>query len=569
MSFDIARKTEKAALTALSLVFLSVSTSVFAQQAASTDNGAFVLDNAQENAASQVEAAPAQLTDTQIFALALQESFSNLGEDGAEFATFYASRDYAPIWVDGSSQKITSLIAAMETAPDHGLPLARYNVAALQSRAITPEDNAALEFAAATSYAMFAKDLNAGMLDPKSIDKEMNATRFVPEIADVLRDAATSTDLAALYDTLYPQSTEYSELMDLKRELETLVNTQGWGAQVPSGRTLRPGNDDERIPALRVRLDSRGYDLLDLDSTSYDEALVEVVKQFQTDLGLNADGLAGPQTLAAINTQPNGRLRQVIVNLERARWMNYDLGDRHIYVNIPDFQASVMDFGERTLSFRVVVGQNRHQTAEFSDTMTHLIANPTWHVPSSIASKEYFPQLLNDPTVLARSNIRMLYRGTGQVIDSTMVDYSQYSSSNFPFVLQQRPGSGNALGRVKFMFPNKYNIYLHDTPSKSLFARDARAYSHGCIRVQTPMEFAYELLAPQEVDPQLAFHAALDTGRETRIDLVTPVPVHIVYRTVWIDADGTPQYRHDVYGRDDLVMNQLMNAGVTLAGAEG
>ena len=569
MSFKISHTAENAAFTALSLIFLSVSTSVYAQQAATTENGTFIIDNAQAIASSETETAPLLMTDAQKFALAMQEGFSNLGEAGAEFAAFYASRDYAPIWADGSSQKIAALVSALETAPDHGLPMARYHVAALDAQASTPEAMAALEVAAATSYATFAKDLTAGMLDPKAIDKEMNATRYVPETADVLRDAAGATDLVAFYDTLYPQTDEYRGLMALKQELATLVTTEGWGPQVPDGRTLRPNYSDERILALRVRLDHRGYDVLDMDSDVYDEALVEVVKQFQTDFGLNADGLAGPQTLAAINTQPNGRLRQVIVNLERARWMNYDLGARHIIVNIPDFHASLMDNGASTRTFRVVVGQNRHQTAEFSDQMTHMIANPTWHVPSSIASKEYYPQLLSDPTVLARSNIRMLYRGTGQVIDSTMVDYTQYSSSNFPFVLQQRPGSGNALGKVKFMFPNKYNIYLHDTPSKSLFARDARAYSHGCIRVQDPFDLAYDLLAPQEADPQAAFQAALNTGQETRIDLVTPIPVHIVYRTVWIDADGTPQYRHDVYGRDELVMNQLMSAGVTLVGVEG
>ncbi len=565
-------------LNAVSLVALISSavllsgTTVWAQQTTQDTGAQFVLDNA-ETANEAVSNTPlVALTPQEIFAQTLQAGFDALGEDGAIFASAYAARDFAPIWADGTNQKMYDLVATLEKAGDHGLSVDRYDLPTLEAlwaSAELPEDMARLELAAATTFVTYARDVNSGMLDPRAIDKEMNATRYVSEIDDLLNDAAAAPDLRAYYNSLYPQTAEYARLLEMKAELERLVSSEGWGPLVPDGRTLRPGVTDSRIPVLRVRLHNRGYEVHDMGSSVYDDALVEIVKQFQGDFGLNQDGLAGPQTISAINTQPNSRLEQVIVNLERARWMNYDLGSRHIYVNIPDFMASLMDNGQSTLSFRVVVGQNRHQTAEFSDTMTHMVANPTWHVPQSIAANEYYPKLLSDPTVLARSNIRMLYRGTGQVIDSTMVDYSQYSASNFPFVLQQRPGSGNALGKVKFMFPNKFNIYLHDTPAKSLFERDARAYSHGCIRVQTPMELAYALLAPQEVDPEGAFQSVLNTGRETQIDLETPIPVHIVYRTVFVDEFGADQFRHDVYGRDDLVMNALMNAGVTLAGVEG
>ncbi len=318
------------------------------------------------------------------------------------------------------------------------------------------------------------------------------------------------------------------------------------------------------VAALRLRLNQRGYALDDVTIRTYDDALVEAVKLFQTDFGLNADGLVGPQTLSSINAQPDGRLKQVIVNLERARWMNYELGSRHIYVNIPDFTASVMDYGVPSLSFRVVVGTGRNQTAEFSDTMTHMIANPKWNVPYSIASKEYLPKLRADPTVLSRENILMTVRGSGQIVDPSAIDFSYFDEDNFPFFLQQQSGRGNALGRVKFMFPNRFNIYLHDTPSKSLFSRDARAFSHGCVRVQKPMEFAYELLSLQEDNPEAAFNRALNSGKETQIDLAAPVPVHIVYRTVWIDGMGDVQYRHDVYNRDRMVFDALVNAGVTL-----
>ena len=545
---------KRSVLSALMLSLISFSGPAFAQTTANTDT------------------AVVQLTSAERYENAIQALLANGGNQLADFAKFYAQRAYQPIWANGNSGSMLALLTAIEQAPAHGLPLSRYNVAELEALwvgATTPEDLAALELAAARSYVRFAKEISAGMLDPRSIHKEMNATRKVPKTSVLLANVAGATDMAAFYRTLPPSSPEYTQMLKLKIELEALVSSKGWGPLVPTGRTLRPGQSDDRVVALRVRLSHRGYAVDDTTSPVFDDLLVEAVKVFQKDFGLNADGLVGPQTLSSINAQPDSRLQQVMVNLERLRWMNYELGARHIYVNIPDFMASVVDNGAPTLSFRIVVGTGKNQTAEFSDSMTHMIANPTWHVPYSIASEEYLPQLRADPTVLQRSNIKMLVRGSGQIVDSTAIDYTQFTEDNFPFVLQQRPSSNNALGLVKFMFPNKYNIYLHDTPSKSLFARDARAFSHGCVRVQKPMELAYTLLSLQEADPEAAFKRVLNTGQETQIDLVSPIPVHIVYRTVWFDAEGLPQYRHDVYGRDKMVFDALIAAGVTLATVEG
>ena len=508
-----------------------------------------------------------ELTSEERFATALQSVLGDGGTDLAEIANFYALNNNQPIWADGNPKTMLALITAIEQAPDHGLALGRYRLDELETKWMagnSPEELAVLEAAVAQSYVLFAKDISSGTLDPRSIHKEMNATRYVPETADILSDVMAADNMSAHYNTLQPSTAEYAQLLDLKKELETLISSEGWGPQVRTGKTLRPGNTGDRVAALRVRLNQRGYTLEDLTSRFYDDALVEAVKLFQIDYGLNSDGLVGPQTLSSINAQPDGRLKQVIVNLERIRWMNYDLGPRHIYVNIPDFTASVMDYGVSSLSFRVVVGTGKNQTAEFSDSMTHMIANPKWNVPYSIASEEYLPKLRADPTILARENIQMSVQGSGQIVDPSAIDFSYFDEDNFPFFLQQQSGRGNALGRVKFMFPNRFNIYLHDTPSKSLFSRDARAFSHGCVRVQKPMEFAYTLLSLQEDDPEAAFKRALNSGKETQINLAAPVPVHIVYRTVWIDQAGEAEYRHDVYNRDSMVFDALVNAGVSL-----
>ncbi|MEM1315480.1 MAG: L,D-transpeptidase family protein, partial [Pseudomonadota bacterium] len=208
------------------------------------------------------------------------------------------------------------------------------------------------------------------------------------------------------------------------------------------------------------------------------------------------------------------------------------------------------------------VGTRRHQTVEFSDEMEYMVVNPTWHVPRSIATEEILPALQENPNYLIERNMKLV-SSEGVPADTASHDWLQYDRGSFPYRVKQRPGLGNALGRVKFMFPNQFSIYLHDTPSKSLFKRDGRAFSHGCVRVENPFDFAYALLAPQLDDPVGAFQTWLDAGSERYVNLAEHVPVHILYRTVWVDADGTPQFREDVYGRDALVWNALEAAGLT------
>ncbi len=537
---------------AISLSVLGTTAPVFAQEAATQ---------------------PAvEVTSEERFAATLQELFTQGGPKLSDFASFYADRNYQPIWANNTGS-ILALITAIEQAPDHGMTVSRYELAKLEllwAAGDAPEQMAALEFQAANSFVKFAKELNAGILDPRGIPNpgadhdEMFATRYVPETIDLLVDVASAADKGMFYKTLQPSAPEYTQMLALKQQLEALASSNGWGPIVPSGKTLRLGKSSARIVALRERLAQRGYDVDDLSSPTFDNALLKIVKLFQTDSGLNADGAVGPQTLASINAQPNGRLKQVIVNLERMRWMNYDLGERHVYVNIPDYTASIIDNGKPTLSFRVVVGTSKFQTTEFSDVMTHMVINPSWNVPYSIASEEYLPKLRTDPTLLVRENISMMVSGSNQIVDSTRLDYSYFTKDNFPFFLKQSPGKNNALGRVKFMFPNRFNIYMHDTPARSLFNKDARAFSHGCVRVQKPLEFAYALLSLQTADPETLFQTTLASGEETQINLVKPVPVHIVYRTAWVDRDGVAQFRQDIYGRDTLVMNALINAGVTL-----
>ncbi|MEO0865867.1 MAG: L,D-transpeptidase family protein, partial [Pseudomonadota bacterium] len=269
-----------------------------------------------------------------------------------------------------------------------------------------------------------------------------------------------------------------------------------------------------------------------------------------------------------INRDVQYRLQSIIVAMERERWVNQERGKRHILVNIPDFTAKVVDNGKVTFQTRSVVGANKDDrpTPEFSDVMEFMVINPSWYVPRSIVTKEYLPALKRNPYAVKHIEIT---DSRGRKVNRGAVNFSQYTAKTFPFAMRQPPSRGNALGLVKFMFPNVYNIYLHDTPAKNLFGREVRAYSHGCVRLADPFDFAYHLLAKQEGQPEAYFQSVLATGRETKVDLKQPVPVHIIYRTAFTTPKGHTQYRRDVYGRDAKVWRALSNAGVALRAVQG
>jgi murein L,D-transpeptidase YcbB/YkuD len=255
---------------------------------------------------------------------------------------------------------------------------------------------------------------------------------------------------------------------------------------------------------------------------------------------------------------------QAIIGLERMRWLNKPLGNRYIMVNEADFKVNVFENGRSIYESRVVVGlPGRWRTPEFEDQMTHMVLNPSWYVPSSIAGGEYLPLLKENPNALIRQDMEMT-DASGNVVNPQNVDFSAFGKDNFPFNLRQKPSGGNALGKVKFLFPNKHAIYLHDTPAKNLFGFSRRAFSHGCVRVQKPFEFAYTLLSWQSSNPKALFDRTLATGVETRIDLKKPVPIYLVYRTAWVTADGRANYRADSYDVDGKLFAALKRAGVTL-----
>ena len=338
------------------------------------------------------------------------------------------------------------------------------------------------------------------------------------------------------------------------------------GSDVPNVpvKTIKPGQSNNNVVAMRRKLQALGYGNLG-NSKTYDAKLVVVVKEFQSDRKLGADGIAGPATIRSMNLGPKAQLARVIVNMERQRWLNFVREKRHIFVNLPDFSVVIMDNGKQSFYSRTVIGKQvkDRRSPEFIDTMTHMVINPTWHVPASIAGKEYLPIIRKDPGFLKRKNMVML-TSSGKSVNPANIDLAAFTETNFPYFIKQRPDVANALGQVKFMFPNKHNIYLHDTPSKSLFNREVRAFSHGCVRVHKPFDFAYELLSRQSSNPKGLFHGFLNTGQEKYVNLKAPVQVIIGYQTVIFDAKGKASDRGDIYGRDAKIAAALKKAGVAI-----
>ncbi len=496
---------------------------------------------------------------------AFKQAIAETAAQDDALSAFYRDNGYQPIWVGDDEDDLNrraALLKVLEVAGEHGLPADRYrpeDVRAMLASARSTRDRGRIEVEMSRLFLRFATDKNTGILNPNKVVSGIKREVPVRDRLQMLKDFETSLPLAYLRG-LTPTSPEYTRLVREKLKLEQQIEQGGWGAQVNAG-SLKPGDQGQQVVALRDRLIALDY-LRRSATQVYDDEMQGAVAEFQRDNGLTDDGIAGSSTIEKINIGPEARMGQIMVALERERWMNIDRGKRHIWVNLTDFKAKIIDDGEVTFETRSVIGKDvpDRETPEFSDVMNHMVINPSWYIPRSIIVNEYLPVLRSNPHALSYLEItdsrgRVVNRGRG---------FSQYSARTFPYSMRQPPSARNALGLVKFMFPNKYNIYLHDTPAKNLFSRERRAFSHGCIRLADPFDFAYALLAKQSDDPKATFHNYLNTGRETRVNLEQPVPVHLVYRTAYTKPAGGMEYRRDVYGRDADILAALRAAGVEI-----
>lgn len=493
---------------------------------------------------------------------AFSQSVAAAASDDPAMAEYYRDSDYAPIWTaKGQEARRSALLSALAGTSAHGLPTKRYDPAVLiaaSKAARTEGDRGRLDVMMTRALLDYAHDIQTGALTPGKVIPLIK--REVP-----LRDRRANLESflagepVAFLKSLPPRTQAYAQLMRAKFELEQRVVAGGWGPKIAAS-SLKPGATGSALIQLRDRLVALSY-LQRSVTASYDASIQKAVQAFQTDMGLEADGVAGASTIAQLNIGPQERLESVVVAMERERWMNITRGSRHIWVNLTDFTAKIVDHGRVTFTTRSVIGANGadRESPEFSDEMEYMAINPSWNVPRSITTKEYLPMMQRNPNAAGHLKI---VDSKGRVIPRSSINFASYTARSFPFSMRQPPSDGNALGLVKFMFPNKYNIYLHDTPSKSLFAREVRAFSHGCIRLSDPFDFAYALLAVQSNDPVGLFQTHLNSGQETNVRLDVPVPVHLVYFTAYPSGTGRIEYRRDVYGRDAAIFRALTDAGV-------
>ena len=512
--------------------------------------------------------APAQAR-TQV--TAFKQAVAEAAATDKDIAAFYRDSGYEPIWTGADAddaRRRQALMQAIADAAEHGLPPARYQGDALfeaMKTARSPRDLGLLEVRMSRMFLRFARDLQSGIITPSEVDRSIVRKIAYRDRMSYLSSVSQGSP-AAFFRALAPATAEYNRLMKEKMRLERLLGQGGWGPAVPVN-ALKPDESGAAVVALRNRLAAMGY--LGRSATqTYDAALMSAVQAFQADHGLTADGVTGPGTMAEINTPVQDRLKSVIVAMERERWRGQERGKRHILVNLTDFQSKIIDDAKVTFETRSVIGavDPAKRTPEFSDMMRYLEVNPDWTVPTGIIQRDYLPALQRNPNALSHLQVT---DARGRVVSRDSIDFTRYTARTFPYNLRQPPSRSNALGTVKFMFPNPYAIYLHDTPDKSLFSRESRAFSNGCIRLNDPHDFAYMLLARQEADPKTFFQTILNSGKQTRVNLVEPVPVHLIYRTAFTTAKGKTNYRRDVYGRDTKIWDALERAGVELRAVQG
>lgn len=503
--------------------------------------------------------------------------------DARQLYYVYGARHFEPLWLtqdDGGqivfSEPARTVLTLFENAYLEGLDPADYLGPDLDVAAAAgdPAKLAALESAFSAAMLAYARDAYTGRLDPRTVSDTIDIAPKPLDEKALLERLAASDDPAAILQSLHPDHPEFLALRALlARHYDGSVAER---APIGDGPLLRPGMSDPRVPLLRERLGVSDPVALPAEvrqavaalasnsesdlpaaptpSTVYDQPLVAAVEAFQTRMGLNPDGVVGPATIAAINGADGATRETIIVNMERWRWLPEDLGDFHVLVNIPEYRVEIARHGEVVWDSRVIVGRSGRETPLFSDRIRHVVTNPYWNVPPTIMAQDVMPQVMRNPGYLASQNMELLYGG--QAIDPWMVDWSQANPNVFR--VRQRPGASNALGQVKFLFPNRHDVYLHDTNSPNLFSRSMRAISSGCVRVQDPFGFARALLQFEPNFTVANLESSLGGGNERWFNMNQHVPIHLAYFTIRIDADGeTIRTFADLYGHDVAMIEML------------
>jgi murein L,D-transpeptidase YcbB/YkuD len=490
---------------------------------------------------------------------------------------FYRNRDYMPAWSGDGKRfaNVDALVTALAQAYEEGLRPEDYPIEQMESlldilsksleAGETPDPAvvADLDLMATATYLSYGYHLLAGRIYTEIMDGEWSDYIWEADLDVLLGEALESSDIGGTLKGLVPPHREYEEMREALAEYREIASNGGW-TKVPAGASMKLNYRGRRVALLRDRLTASGdlYEEQTDDEYLFDRAIDDAVLRFQWRHGLWPDGIVGPRTLTAMNVPVESRINQIELNMERWRWLPTDLGDRYIFVNTAAFELSVLEYGQPAMKMRIVVGKPYWHTPSFSARMTYIVLNPSWNVPRSIAVEEIIPKVRNDPGYLNREGLKVI-SSLGEktkLIEPDTVDWASVSEENLSIRFFQPPGPHNPLGRMKFMFPNRFSVYLHDTPSKGLFNHTVRTFSHGCVRIEKPLELADYLL------PELSredITGLIEQGDQLKVPLPEPVTVHSLYWTAWVESDGTVNFREDIYGRDEALLELLSEAPMT------
>jgi murein L,D-transpeptidase YcbB/YkuD len=489
---------------------------------------------------------------------------------GDALRRFYEHRAFRPAWYDDGRwhDAADSLTAVLRRADRHGLVPADYGAAALAqslsdttAAALAPSALARLDVRLTAAAIDYATDLFNGRIAPEAVDPDWYLRDDTTDVGTMLTDALARDSVPGALRRMAPRHPGYQRLQDALGTYRTLADAGGWPT-VPAGDVLHPGDTSARVPVLRERLamtnDLPAPDALERDS-AYDAALARAVHHFQQRHGLTTDSLLGPSTRAALNVPATERARQIALNMERWRWLPDDLGRRHVLVNIPAFRLKAYRDGDLALRMDVVAGaayQSR-ETPIFADTMEYVIFRPFWNIPPGIANGEILPKARGNRDYLVDNNYQIVshYGPGAEVYDPYATSLDRVASGELR--LREKAGPTNALGLVKFMFPNEYAVYLHDTPADHLFSKVERDFSHGCVRVERPEDLAVFVLSEKDDWTRDRIRRAMHQGSWQQVDLDAPIPVYLAYWTAFVDPDGTVNFRQDVYDHDGALDRAL------------
>jgi murein L,D-transpeptidase YcbB/YkuD len=476
---------------------------------------------------------------------------------------YYQEQAGTLLWI--GTGRMAKLVARLKAADNDGLDPATYPSGQLAKLAAAAEaadarSLATIELFFSAALLQYASDLKVGRFLPRKVDPNFFQQEKTIDPLAALNGLGEAEDVSAYLDGWQPKHPDYAALKRMLGQYRAIAKGGGWPS-VPMGAALKPGMSDARVPALRARLAVTDGPVPAAPPTDlvYDEAIEAVVQGFQARHGIDPDGVVGNATVAALNAPVERRIDEIVMAMERWRWMPDSLGPQYLMVNIAAYELKWIKSGKLFDRMEVVVGKPYSRTPVFSDALKYVEFNPYWNVPFGIAIKEQLPTLRRNPQSLAATGFEAV-RG-GRAVPLTQIDWSRYGPNNFPYQIRQRPGAKNALGEVKFVFPNRFDVYLHDTPSRSLFKKTDRAFSHGCIRLSRPLDLAEEVLADVPGWDRRRIDRVVVSGQNTVVHLPRRLPIHITYLTAWVE-NGRANFRSDIYKHDEKLLAALTGRDV-------